>query len=151
MFLGGLCAHSFISSIILGGLCVSTSSHAIAASYTWISGKSRRLKRNTHFFILIGLGIYIGIFVLLWDFLDDSHSLTYREFFFWAWLGTYLPFSFYFPHALVLFVLPELEDSNDFILAALTLWLHFPTLAFRVAAHWKEKAFDMKRHHTYEF
>ena len=110
IFLGGLCSHSFISSIFLAGLCVSTSSHAIAAGYTWMTGKSRRLKKNTHFFILIGFGIYIGVFVLLWDFLDKSHNLTYREFFIWAWICSYLPFSYYFPYALILFVLPELED-----------------------------------------
>ena len=111
MFFGGLCAHSFISAVFLAGLFVSTSSHAIAAGYTWVSGKSRRLKNNVHRFVIIGFILYIGIFVLLWDYLDHSHSLTYREFFFWAWIGSYLPFSYYFPYALVLFVLPEQADS----------------------------------------
>ena len=146
MFFGGLMSHSFISAIFLAGLFVSTSSHAIAAGYTWMTGKSRRLKSNTHFFVLIGFGIYIGLFVLLWDFLDKTHNLTYREFFFWAWIGSYLPFSYYFPYALVLFVLPELEDQSDTILAAMNLWYHFPSLLFRVATHWKDKAFDLKRH-----
>ena len=151
MFVGGLCSHSFISAVFLAGIFVSTSSHAFAAGYTWVSGKSRRLKTNVHRFVIIGFIIYIGIFVLLWDYLDHSHSLTYREFFFWAWIGSYLPFSYYFPYALVLFVLPEQADKSDVILAVLDLWLKFPSLLFRVATHWKEKAFDMKVHHEYEF
>ena len=138
LFVGGMCAHSFLSAIFLAGIFVSTVSQALAAAYTWRSNKSRRLKKNTHLFVLIGFGIYVGIFVLFWDFLDKTHSLTYREFFFWAWIVGYLPFSFYFPYALVLFVLPELEDSSDFILAAINLWMNFPELALRVATKWKE-------------
>ena len=108
IFFGGLCSHTYITAVFLAGIFVSTSSHAVAAGYTWMSGKSRRLKRNTKIFVLIGFGLYIGLFVILWDFLDKTHNLTYREFFFWAWIGSYLPFSFYFPYALVLYVLPEL-------------------------------------------
>ena len=110
MFVGGLCAHSFISSVILAGLFVSTTSQAAAACYTWISGKSRRLKSHTRFFVLLGFGIYIGLFVLVWNLLDSRYSLTQRQFLILAWLCTYLPLSFYFPYALVLYVLPELDD-----------------------------------------
>ena len=152
LFFGGLCAHSFISAVFLAGLFVSTASQAAAAGYTWFLGKSRRLKRNTNIFILLGFGIYIGIFVLLWDFLDKTHSLTYREFFFWAWMISYLPFSFYFPYALILFVLPEQQDQSDYILSAIKLWTEFLDLVPRVAIHWKEQAYDGKKHNThYEF
>ena len=104
-------------------------------------------------FVLLGFGIYIGLFVIFWDFLDSKHDLTYREFLFWAWIITYLPLSFYFPYALVLFVLPELEDPEDWILAIIKLWLYFPVLLPRVVVHWKDKAYDMKKNHhnSYEF
>ena len=46
-FLGGLCAHSFISTVILSGLFVATFSLAVGANLTLASGKSRRLKQMT--------------------------------------------------------------------------------------------------------
>jgi len=141
---GGLCSHSYISTVILAGLFVSSSSLAAGALLTVQSGKGHRMKRNLFFCVFIGFFLYAGIFFMMWQLLGDHHSLSYREFFVLAWLFSYLPFTFYFPYALILYVLPELEDPDDFILAAIQLVIEIVPLSLRVALHWKQIHLDLK-------
>ena len=52
-----------------------------------------------------------------------------------VWLFAYLPFAFYFPYALILFVIPSLDDPDDVIMAAITLWARFAYLSVKCIKH----------------
>ena len=132
MFLGGLCSHSYISIVVLGGICLALSSLTVGAALASITGKSRKLKKFLFWCIWIGFAAYVVIFVVVQRLMDSSYSFTYREVIFWSWVISYAPFTFYFPYALVLFVLPEQEDPDDFIQASITVWTHCVVLFFRV-------------------
>lgn len=142
--LGGLASHSYLMACALAGLCVATTSMAIAAAVTSASGKSRRLKSNMFFCGLVGLFTYFAIFLLLWKMLGSEKNTTYRAIFVLVWLIADLPFAFYFPYALVLYVLPEQEDPEDFVLASMTVWTSFPSLLLKVIMHWREVSISDK-------
>ena len=144
IFIGGLCSHSYISTVILGGLFVSTSSLAVGSLITVSSGKAHRMKKNLKFCTFVGFCVYVGIFVMVWQLLGKEHSLTYREFFILAWIISYLPFTLYFPYALILYIIPELEDPEDFILATIELVINFVPLFLKVILHWREVHLDLK-------
>mmetsp|Transcript_16033 Transcript_16033/g.20288 ORF Transcript_16033/g.20288 Transcript_16033/m.20288 type:complete len:270 (-) Transcript_16033:192-1001(-) len=135
--LGGLASHSFLMANALAGLCVATSSVAIAAAITSATNKSRRLKQHIVFCSLIGLAAYAAIFLLLWKMLGNEKETTYRAIFVLIWLLADIPFALYFPYALVLYVLPEQEDPEDFVKASMTLWTNFPILFLRTLFHWR--------------
>lgn len=144
IFLGGLCSHSYITTVILGGLFVASSSLAVGSLITVSSGKAHRMKKNLALCVLLGFLVFVGIFVMVWQLLGDHHSLTYREFFILAWIISYLPFTLYFPFALILYVIPELEDPDDFILATIELVINFVPLFLKVVLHWREVHLDLK-------
>ena len=142
--LGGLCSHSYLSACALAGLCVATTSMAVAAAITSATGKSRRLKYNMFLCGLLGLAAYFAIFLLLWKMLGNERHWTFRFVFVLIWLLADLPFSFYFPYAMVMYVLPEQEDAEDFVLASMTIWTSFPSLFLKVIFHWREVSMSEK-------
>ena len=78
LFLGGLCSHSYISTLVLAGLALSTGTVAAAAIWTTSTNKGRRLKRNLFRFAILGFLGYIAVFFFVWQFLTDKHSFSYR-------------------------------------------------------------------------
>ena len=138
MFYGGACSHSYITTVLLTGIAVATCTLTAAAIFVYMTGKSKRLKRTVNIFVLIGFACYVGIFVLLWNLLGSEHTLTFRQFFVIAWCIAYLPFAYYLAYATVLFVVPELEDPDDFIMASIELKLYFAPNFMRVLWHWRQ-------------
>jgi len=86
---------------------------------------------------VIGLITYVLIFKVLWDLSSNEKTMTYRAIFVLIWLLADIPFSFYFPYALICYVIPEMDDPEDFIKAAMTLVTSFPSLFIRVVLHWR--------------
>ena len=111
---------------------------AVAAAMTSAMNKSRRLRSNMFLCGVIGLIIYILIFKVLWDLGSSERHLTYRAAFVLIWMLADIPFSFYFPYALICYVIPEQDEPEDFIKAGITLWTNFPRLFMRVVLHWRE-------------
>ena len=74
------------------------------------------------------------VFVWGWNSLQEMHLWKY-ELLIAVWLLAYLPFAFYFPYALILFVVPNLDDPEDVIMAAVSLWANFAFLAHQCWKH----------------
>ena len=113
-------------------------SSCVGAAITSAAGKSRRLKSVIHVCIFLGFLIYISVFVWGWNVIEDNYLWRY-EALIAVWLLAYLPFAFYFPYALILFVIPELDDPDDVIMAAITLWAKFAFLAHECIEHSKKR------------
>lgn len=137
-FLGGICAYSYLGVCALSGLCIATTSMGIAAAMTSAGNKSRLLRRNMWICGIIGLAVYIAIFKVLWDMFSHEKEMTYRAIFVIIWCLCDLPFSMYFPYALILYVIPEQDDPEDFIQASMKVWTEFPWLVIKVILHWRE-------------
>ena len=136
-FFGGLCSHAYIATVGLAGVMMAAGSSCVGAAITSALGKSRRLKKNIFVCIFLGFLIYISVFVWGWNVIEDTKLWRY-ELLCAVWLLAYLPFAFYFPYALILFVIPELDDPDDVIMAAITLWSRFAFLAHECIEHFKK-------------
>ena len=112
-------------------------SSCVGAAITSASGKSRRLKKTIYICIFLGFLIYISVFVWGWNVIEDTRLWRY-ELLCAVWLIAYLPFAFYFPYALILFVIPQLDDPDDVIMAAITLWSNFCFLVHECVDHFKK-------------
>ena len=126
---------------MLAGICIATYMLTAGSIVTLVSGKSKRLKRNLQFFVGIGFLVYVGIFFVLWN-LIRLHGFTFRQFFVITWCLSYLPFAFYLAYATILFVVPELEDQDDYIQASIELKTHFLSNFGKVAWHWRKQYYE---------
>ena len=136
-FFGGLCSHAYIATVGLAGVMMAAGSSCVGAAITSALGKSRRLKKNIFVCIFLGFLIYISVFVWGWNVIEDTKLWRY-EVLCAVWLLAYLPFAFYFPYALILFVIPQLDDPDDVIMAAISLWSRFAFLAHECIEHFKK-------------